>query len=450
VSLIHPDPLVWKSEEDLSTTKGHFSRLLKRYKSSVTVLSLLKKKDDDDKESGVNTVLSSPSVDSGKRKESKATSLFSAISKTIHIKEIKEIGKSLASSSARTLGIADTKESMLASAYSDSVTKLSKTGMALKLVTYDFHFHRKAKADITGDLLELLKEDVEEQGLTVIGDSILSTQEGIIRVNCVDCLDRTNVAQYCTARGSIVRMLTLIGAIKDIDVDLVDVDTCFPDISIALRSLFKSQGDKIALQYAGSLAMHSQSIDTSAPSARSLRSRSPSPSARKTTEDESKVSGTITNAMNAVKRYYSNAVKDSSRQDALDLFLGNFVPSKERGYIIWERKDDESKPEQSSRQDVDLIFPDGEKKLLVPKIMRQGYMSKTPFEDEEGENEEEEQDESQEEELEPDLAEFATEISTQIPKVEAVEDVKVQSSVLDSDPFGDISDPFSPDNETHE
>jgi hypothetical protein len=32
------------------------------------------------------------------------------------------------------------------------------------------------------------------------GLRVVSDQKGVLRVNCVDCLDRTNVAQLCLAK----------------------------------------------------------------------------------------------------------------------------------------------------------------------------------------------------------------------------------------------------------
>ena len=47
------------------------------------------------------------------------------------------------------------------------------------------------------------------QGLNAMtsAPSIRRTQRGVVRVNCVDCLDRTNVGQYCVIRTSVSRQV---------------------------------------------------------------------------------------------------------------------------------------------------------------------------------------------------------------------------------------------------
>lgn len=73
-------------------------------------------------------------------------------------------------------------------------------------------------------------------------------QSGVLRTNCIDCLDRTNVAQYAYGLASLGRQLHVMG--------LTDVPKVDPDSSIAaaLMDMYQSMGDALAQQYGGSAA----------------------------------------------------------------------------------------------------------------------------------------------------------------------------------------------------
>lgn len=73
-------------------------------------------------------------------------------------------------------------------------------------------------------------------------------QSGVLRTNCIDCLDRTNVAQYAYGLAALGRQLHAMG--------LTDVPKVDPDSSIAaaLMDMYQSMGDALAQQYGGSAA----------------------------------------------------------------------------------------------------------------------------------------------------------------------------------------------------
>jgi hypothetical protein len=65
----------------------------------------------------------------------------------------------------------------------------------------------------------------------VEGDKLLKEQTSVIRTNCMDCLDRTNVVQSTLARTVITRQLIDCGIFKD--TDRVDM---FPDFERMFRN----------------------------------------------------------------------------------------------------------------------------------------------------------------------------------------------------------------------
>ena len=73
-------------------------------------------------------------------------------------------------------------------------------------------------------------------------------QTGVLRTNCIDCLDRTNVAQYAYGLAALGRQLHAMG--------LTHVPKIHPDSSIAsaLMEMYQSMGDALAHQYGGSAA----------------------------------------------------------------------------------------------------------------------------------------------------------------------------------------------------
>ena len=71
-------------------------------------------------------------------------------------------------------------------------------------------------------------------------------QSGVLRTNCIDCLDRTNVAQYAYGLQALGRQLHAMGLT---DVPKVDPDS---SIAVALLDMYQSMGDALAQQYGGS------------------------------------------------------------------------------------------------------------------------------------------------------------------------------------------------------
>ena len=76
------------------------------------------------------------------------------------------------------------------------------------------------------------------------------SQTGILRVNCVDCIDRTNTAQFIAGKVVLGHQLYALGVIGQPSV---------PFDSDAMRMLeeaYETLGDILALQYGGSQLVH--------------------------------------------------------------------------------------------------------------------------------------------------------------------------------------------------
>jgi hypothetical protein len=73
-------------------------------------------------------------------------------------------------------------------------------------------------------------------------------QKGVLRTNCIDCLDRTNVAQYAYGLAALGHQLHALGSIESPELDL--------DSPLAhhLMHFYERMGDTLAVQYGGSAA----------------------------------------------------------------------------------------------------------------------------------------------------------------------------------------------------
>lgn len=73
-------------------------------------------------------------------------------------------------------------------------------------------------------------------------------QKGVLRTNCIDCLDRTNVAQYVFGFVALGHQLHALGYI---DSPSISLDSSMAD---DLMKIYEAMGDTLALQYGGSAA----------------------------------------------------------------------------------------------------------------------------------------------------------------------------------------------------
>ncbi|XP_069830928.1 polyphosphoinositide phosphatase isoform X1 [Dendropsophus ebraccatus] len=132
-------------------------------------------------------------------------------------------------------------------------------------------------------------------------------QTGVLRTNCVDCLDRTNTAQFMVGKCALAYQLYSLGLI---DKPNLQFDT---DAVRLFEELYEDHGDTLSLQYGGSQLVHR---------VKTYRKIAPWTQHSK-------------DIMQTLSRYYSNAFSDADRQDAINLFLGVFKPTEGKPHL-WE------------------------------------------------------------------------------------------------------------------
>ncbi|KAL0474983.1 SacI homology domain-containing protein [Neurospora intermedia] len=129
---------------------------------------------------------------------------------------------------------------------------------------------------------------------------VRNLQRSVVRTNCMDCLDRTNVVQSMLARWTLDRMF--------IDLGLMTRGSQFKDEDPAFEFMFRNMwadnADIVSNSYAGTGAMKTDLTRTG-----------------KRTK-----AGALADANIAVTRYCKNNFFDGPRQDAFDLFLGVYQP----------------------------------------------------------------------------------------------------------------------------
>lgn len=175
----------------------------------------------------------------------------------------------------------------------------------VRYVSFDFHQRcSNANFDSLKLLYDEIAEDFEKQGyfLQNTEGELLAEQKGIIRSNCIDCLDRTNVTQSYLARMSLNQQLQRMCALAPSESISTFMD--HEDFEI-FRNLWVDQGDEISLEYSGTNALKGDIVRYG----------------------KQTISGMIKDGMSALSRYYLNNFQDGLRQDAMDLISGNYTVS---------------------------------------------------------------------------------------------------------------------------
>ncbi|KAL3097934.1 hypothetical protein niasHS_000669 [Heterodera schachtii] len=124
-------------------------------------------------------------------------------------------------------------------------------------------------------------------------------QNGLFRTNCMDCLDRTNVVQALLAMESLRLQLQSIGILPQ---NVKNFDA-WPGFVYTFKNLWADNGDDCSKQYAGTAALKTDYTRIG----------------RRT------FGGALQDAHNSLMRYFKNNWSDGYRQDAINLFLGNYV-----------------------------------------------------------------------------------------------------------------------------
>ncbi|KAJ4373403.1 hypothetical protein N0V83_003698 [Neocucurbitaria cava] len=166
-------------------------------------------------------------------------------------------------------------------------------GKQLGFEWFDFHnVCRGMHFENVSKLMDSLEPFMKSTSwVEITDDEVKRKQTGVLRTNCMDCLDRTNVVQSACARTALESQLSAGSFTIDLQHD--------PSTSW-FNTLWADNGDAISRQYAGTAALKGDFTRT--------RKR--------------QITGALTDFGLTLTRYYNNIVNDYFAQAVIDYLLG--------------------------------------------------------------------------------------------------------------------------------
>lgn len=191
------------------------------------------------------------------------------------------------------------REKGLHDAFRSHMEKLRLSIPNTKHIEFDFHKHCRGRqcSDIQVEknlrycgLTDQIIKDVKYYWND--GDVVLN-QNGVFRVNCLDCSDRTNVVQRAIALSILDLQLSRLGVIAP--------DTCPEDNEFKriMQTMWSANGNVLSTQYCGTRALFT---------------------------GDKKLAGYLKDTYSSASRYYYSKFRDAYRQAAIDAMLGVETP----------------------------------------------------------------------------------------------------------------------------
>ncbi|KAK3148197.1 hypothetical protein QOZ80_3BG0291960 [Eleusine coracana subsp. coracana] len=141
----------------------------------------------------------------------------------------------------------------------------------------------------------------------------LLLQKGVLRTNCIDCLDRTNVAQFAYGLAALERQLHTLGLTEAPKIEM------HSPLADDLMDFYERMGDTLAIQYGGSAAHNKIFCEQ---------------------RGQWKAATQSQEFLRTLQRYYNNAYTDLEKQDAINVFLGHFQPHQGKP-ALWKLDSDQ-------------------------------------------------------------------------------------------------------------
>lgn len=196
------------------------------------------------------------------------------------------------------------RESKLLAEYTNAIHYLNQFLPARRKIihkAWDMSSAAKSRdQDVIGTLESIAESVLKTTGFFHDGDGKInaaSVQNGVARTNCIDCLDRTNAAQFVIGKRALGHQLHALGILEG---TTIDYDT---DAVNLFTHMYHDHGDTIAVQYGGS-----QLVNT-----------------METYRKINQWTSQSRDMIESFKRYYNNSFMDGQRQEAYNLFLGNYI-----------------------------------------------------------------------------------------------------------------------------
>lgn len=202
-------------------------------------------------------------------------------------------------------------QQVLGKAYAAAVTRAVANGAQVTYVWFDFHKEcRKMRYDRLSLLMDQVDGHMKAMGLFRMNSlgMVLSTQRGVIRTNCMDNLDRTNVVQSLFGRHAVLAALGL----RPKSARATVLDSGFPEFEPTFKAMWADNADVLSNLYSGTGALKTDFTRTG----------------------KRTLAGALQDGWNSISRYGINNFSDARRQDAWDLFLGLYAPARGASYDV--------------------------------------------------------------------------------------------------------------------
>ena len=184
-------------------------------------------------------------------------------------------------------------ESQITKEYEKEIKECTSLSEYFMYYAFDFHHHCKNNQyQHVSILLNEMKHIISV--MSYYHKQKSQYQKGVIRTNCLDCLDRTNLMQSMFAKSSLLTQL------EDLGFDIGQFEVDHPLFDTLFKEAWANNGDYISVQYAGTDALKGDFTRTG----------------------KRNTKGMVKDGVNSLSRYVINRFKDHMRQIAMDVFLG--------------------------------------------------------------------------------------------------------------------------------
>ncbi|KAF7144022.1 hypothetical protein RHSIM_Rhsim05G0002000 [Rhododendron simsii] len=251
---LKPDIILSRKDQNYEATRLHFENLAKRYGNPVIILNLIKTHEKKPRESILRAEFAN-AIEFINKDLSEENRL-----KFLHW-DLHKHSRSKATNVLVLLGKVAAYALTLTGFFYSQVTPVLGSERCLtwncseNVAAADHSPTRDCDIDLeeNGD-----NEDVDSLVVNLHGANNVANgnhclnasmfQKGVLRTNCIDCLDRTNVAQYAYGLAALGKQLRALGVL---DTTKIDIDDPIAD---QLMWFYERMGDTLAHQYGGSAA----------------------------------------------------------------------------------------------------------------------------------------------------------------------------------------------------
>ena len=231
------------------------------------------------------------------------------------------------------------REKVINDAYLQQV--LSLDSPTVTYVSFDFHdYCRGMRFENVSVLIESIKDIIKDMRYCwVDNEGMICEQRGVFRINCIDCLDRTNIVMTAIARTVMDTQFVRLGL-------LPPEGQLSANCRRVFQMMWANNGDIISRQYAGTVALKGDFTRTG----------------------ERRITGVMKDGYHSANRYYLNRFKDAYRQATIDLMQG-LTTCEDLNSPESESSVDSSLSsfsEQEYHERVKMVIEDC-KKILIPE-----------------------------------------------------------------------------------